>query len=109
MSGDKVFKAQLEVVDRLRTHLEDGNTARTFEVSDEQKAAYRDLFLLSAKPVLYACNVGETDLESGNDLIEVVKKVAAKFGDEVVMFCAKIEAEIAELDEEEKEMYTFKE
>ena len=104
-SGDKAMKAQLEVVDRLRAHLEDGNTARTFEVTDEQRIAYRDLFLLSAKPVLYACNVGESDLESGNELVEVVKKVASAFGDEVVMFCAKIEAEIAELDEEEKEMF----
>lgn len=104
-SGDKGFKAQLDVVDRLRGHLEEGNTARTFEVSDDEKLIYRDLFLLSAKPVLYACNVGETDLETGNDLVETVKKVAAIFGDEVVMFCAKIEAEIAELDEEEKEMF----
>ncbi|MFV1885062.1 MAG: redox-regulated ATPase YchF [Balneola sp.] len=103
--GDKALKAQLEVVDRLRAHLEDGNTARTFEASDDEKLAYRDLFLLSAKPVLYACNVGEGDLESGNELVEAVKKVAANFGDEVVMFCAKIEAEIAELDEEEKEMF----
>jgi len=103
--GDKALKAQLEIVDKLRAHLEDGNTARTFEVSEEQKQAYRDLFLLSAKPVLYACNVGENDLESGNDLVEVVKKVASEFRDEVVMFCAKIEAEIAELDEEEKEMF----
>ena len=103
--GDKVFKAQLDVVDRLRAHLEDGNTARTFEASDDEKLAYRDLFLLSAKPVLYACNVGEEDLESGNELVEAVNKVAAIFGDEVVMFCAKIEAEIAELDEEEKEMF----
>ena len=104
-SGDKAFKAQLEVVDRLRAHLEDGNTARTFEASDDDKEAYRDLFLLSAKPVLYACNVGEEDLESGNEMVETVQKVAASFGDEVVMFCAKIEAEIAELDEEEKEMF----
>ncbi len=104
-SGDKAMKAQLEVVDRLRVHLEDGNTARTFEVTDDQRQAYRDLFLLSAKPVLYACNVGESDLESGNELVDVVKEVASTFGDEVVMFCAKIEAEIAELDEEEKEMF----
>lgn len=104
-SGDKTIKAQMEIVDRLRAHLEDGNTARTFEVTEDQKAAYKDLFLLSAKPVLYACNVGETDLESGNSLVDTVKDVASKFGDEVVMFCAKIEAEIAELDEEEKEMF----
>lgn len=104
-SGDKTIKAQLEVVDRLRTHLEEGNTARTFEVSADDRQAYRDLFLLSAKPVLYACNVGESDLETGNEMVEAVKGIAAGFGDEVVMFCAKIEAEIAELDDEEKEMF----
>jgi hypothetical protein len=104
-SGDKAFKAQLEIVDKLRTHLEDGNTARTFKVNDDQRLAYSDLFLLSAKPVLYACNVGESDLETGNELVEKVKKVAARFGDETEIFCAKIEAEIAELDEEEKEMF----
>ncbi|MBO6795220.1 MAG: redox-regulated ATPase YchF [Balneolaceae bacterium] len=104
-SGDKTMKAQMEIVDRLRVHLEDGNTARTFEVSNDQKEAYKDLFLLSAKPVLYACNVGESDLETGNALVDQVKEIASGFGDEVVMFCAKIEAEIAELDEEEKEMF----
>ena len=104
-SGDKSLKAQLNIVDQLREHLENGNTARTFEVNNDQKLAYRDLFLLSEKPVLYACNVGETDLESGNELVNIVKKVASTFDDEVVMFCAKIEAEIAELDEEEKEMF----
>lgn len=103
--GDKALKAQLDVAERLKQHLENGNSARRFEVSDDEKAAYKDLFLLSAKPVLYACNVGESDLETGNDLVERVKKVASEFGDEVVMFCAKIEAEIAELDEEEKEMF----
>ncbi len=104
-SGDKGFKAQLDVVERLREHLENGKSARVFEISEDEKEAYRDLFLLSAKEVLYACNVGEGDLESGNELVEVVKKVAAEHDDETVMFCAKIEAEIAELDPEEKEMF----
>lgn len=104
-SGDKAMIAQLEVVDRLRAHLEEGNTARTFEVTDDERNTYRDLFLLSAKPVLYACNVGEDDLDTGNDWVTKVKEIAARFGDEVVMFCAKIEAEIAELDQDEKEMF----
>ena len=104
-SGDKALKTELAIVDQLRIHLENGNTARTFEVSKENKIAYKDLFLLSEKPILYACNVGETDLETGNELVDVVKKVASTYDDEVVIFCAKIEAEIAELDEEEKEMF----
>ncbi len=104
-SGDKGFKAQLDVVERLREHLENGKSARLFEISEDEKEAYRDLFLLSAKEVLYACNVGEGDLETGNELVDVVKKIAAEHDDETVMFCAKIEAEIAELDPEEKEMF----
>ncbi|HCD51398.1 MAG TPA: redox-regulated ATPase YchF, partial [Balneolaceae bacterium] len=103
--GDKGFKAQLAVAERLREHLENGNSARRFEATDDEKIAYKDLFLLSSKPVLYACNVGEEDLESGNAYVDEVKGIAEKFDDEVVMFCAKIEAEIAELDEDEKEMF----
>ncbi|TVR28275.1 MAG: redox-regulated ATPase YchF [Balneolaceae bacterium] len=104
-SGDKKMSAQLEIVDRLAKHLQDGNTARTFEVTHEEKQAYRDLSLLSDKPVLYACNVSETDVNSGNEYVETVRKVAARFNDELVIFCAKIEAEIAELDDEGKEMF----
>lgn len=104
-SGDKNLAAQLDVVQKLKEHLENGNAARTFEASPDEKAAYKDLFLLSAKQVLYACNVSENDLESGNDFVEKVKAIAAENNDETVMFCAKIEAEIAELDEEEKAMF----
>lgn len=104
-SGDKTMKHQLEIVDRLREHLENGNTARTFETTIDDRQAWRDLFLLSDKPVLYACNVGEEDLDSGNEYVETVEKIASVFGDEVVSFCAKIEAEIAELDEDEKAMF----
>ncbi|MTI88247.1 MAG: redox-regulated ATPase YchF [Balneolaceae bacterium] len=104
-SGDKKTIAQLGVTDRLREHLENGNAARTFDLSDGEEEAIKDLFLLSAKRVLYACNVGEEDLDSGNKHVETVKNIAAKYDDEVAMFCAKIEAEIAELDEDEKEMF----
>lgn len=103
--GDKAFKAQYDIVEKLKDHLENGNAARTFDASPDEKAAYKDLFLLSAKQVLYACNVAESDLENGNAFVEKVKEIASEHDDETVMFCAKIEAEIAELDEEEKEMF----
>lgn len=102
---DKKIKAQLDIVQRLRDHLESGNSARTFTAGPDEKAAYRDLFLLSEKPVLYACNVGEDDLQSGNKYVERVWKIASRYDDEVVAFCAKIEEEIAELHEEEKEAF----
>jgi ribosome-binding ATPase len=104
-SGDKKITGQLEIVQRLAEHLQDGKTARTFQATEEDKAAFRDLFLLSGKPVLYACNVSESDVKSGNEYVETVKNIASEFDDEVVTFCAKIEAEIAELDEEEKAMF----
>ncbi len=104
-SGDKKISAQLLVVERLAEHLQEGNTARTFKADADERMAFRDLFLLSDKPVLYACNVSESDIKTGNDHVETVKKGAVRFNDEVVTFCAKIEAEIAELDEEEKEMF----
>jgi len=104
-SGDKGIKKQFEVVERLRIHLEEGNSARSFDADKEEQAAFSDLSLLSAKPVLYACNVGEEELNTGNEYVDTVKKIAEQHQDEVVMFCAKIEAEIAELDEEEKELF----
>ena len=104
-SGDKQIVFELNVVERLKNHLEEGNTARNFEADEDEREAFRDLFLLSSKPVLYACNVSEDEINSGNEFVDTVKKVAEEFEDEVVTFCAKIEAEIAELDEEEKEMF----
>lgn len=104
-SGDKRIIQRLETVKRLKEHLENGNAARTFEVDEEGKKAYRELFLLSDKPVLYACNVSEDDLDSGNKWVDEVKKLAGRFDDEVVTFCAKIEEEIAELDEDEKQAF----
>lgn len=104
-SGDKKIVQQLEIVKRLQEHLEVGNAARTFEADEEERKAFRELFLLSDKPVLFACNVSEEDLDTGNEWVEQVKEVASEFDDEVVTFCAKIEAEIAELDEDEKQAF----
>lgn len=105
-SGDKKIAADFKVVERLKEHLEEGNTARTFDADDDERKAYKDLFLLSNKPVLYACNVSENEVNTGNNHVDAVKQIAAEHEDEVVMFCAKIEAEIAELDDDdEKEMF----
>lgn len=104
-SGEKEDLKRLEVVKRLKEHLEVGKAARSFDADEEEREAYRELFLLSEKPVLYACNVSEDDLQSGNKWVEEVQKIADRFGDEVVTFCAKIEEEIAELDEEERQAF----
>jgi len=104
-SGEKETLQKLEVVERLKEHLELGNAARAFDVDEEERKAYRELFLLSDKPVLYACNVSEEDLDDGNEWVDEVREIASRFDDEVVTFCAKIEEEIAELDQEERQMF----
>lgn len=104
-SGDKKILQKFEIIKQLKEHLENGNAARTFKADKEQRKAFRELFLLSDKPVLYACNVSEEDLDNGNKWVEQVQEIASSFNDEVVTFCAKIEAEIAELDEEEKQLF----
>ncbi len=103
--GDKSIKPAVAIVEQIKEHLENGNTARSLNLGDDSLEVVKDLFLLSSKPVLYACNVGESDLNSGNSYVDTVKNIAKEHEDETVMFCAKIEAEIAELDEEEKEMF----
>lgn len=104
-SGDKKLVEQLSVVEKLQQHLAEGKSARNFQLSGDEKKIFRDLFLLSDKPVLYACNVAEEDVNEGNRCVEQVREIAREHNDQVVTFCAKIEAEIAELDEEEKEMF----
>ena len=104
-SGEKKIIQKLKIVQDLKEHLENGNAARTFDADDEEEKAYRELSLLSDKPVLYACNVSEDDLDSGNNWVDEVQKIANRFNDEVVTFCAKIEEEIAQLDESEKQMF----
>ena len=104
-TGDKKIAAQVETIQKLLVHLEEGNTARTLNLEPDEKIIYRDLFLLSDKPVLYACNVGEEEINEGNKYVEIVQQIADRHNDNVVSFCAKIEAEIAELETEEKEMF----
>lgn len=104
-SGDKVMKAQLDAAERLQQHLENGEPVRTFEASEEQREAYKDLFLLTEKPVLFVCNVSEDDIVnagSDNDYVKQVRELAESRGSQTVVVCAGIEAEIAELDEEAK-------
>lgn len=104
-TGDKKISAQIEIIQRLLEHLENGHTARTLEIEPDERSIYKDLFLLSDKPVLYACNVGEEEINEGNKYVDIVQEIANRHNDNLVSFCAKIEAEIAELQTEEKEMF----
>jgi GTP-binding protein YchF len=106
-SGDKKYLEQAEIIANLRTFMEDGNPARAFVADADVRENWADLFLLTEKTVLYVCNVDEGDLPDGanNPYVAKVRERAAAEGAEVEVVCAKIEAEIAELDAEEKKMF----
>ncbi len=102
-TGDKAAIREAELIGRLLAHLSEGSPARTFEASDEERDTWRDLGLLTDKPVLYAANVSEADLATGgNAEVDKVRAIAAAQGAEVVVICAEAEAQIAELDPEER-------
>ncbi len=107
-TGDKKAKDELAFYERLNTHLGDGRTARSYAVvSDEEGAWLRELFLLTAKPLLFMANVGEADLPEGaaNAHVATVREIAAREGAEVVVVCADLEAQIAELEPDERAMF----
>ncbi|MCB1721045.1 MAG: redox-regulated ATPase YchF [Rhodospirillales bacterium] len=103
--ADKDAKTQLELAERVRDALAEGRSARTVDVTEDERRAFKMLQLLSAKPVLYVCNVAEDDAATGNAWSEKVAAMAAEQGAQSVVICAAIESEIAQLDsaEEKKE------
>jgi GTP-binding protein YchF len=103
-TGRKDDVARRDFLEKLRAHLDAGNPARTFPVPDEYRPAVQELFLLTAKPVMYVANVDEKGL-GGNTYVEQVRELAKKEGAEVVVVCAAIEAEIAQLDEADKQAF----
>jgi GTP-binding protein YchF len=100
-SGDKDAKARLAVLEQVRAGLDEGKPVRAMGLDDDQLAQLRELFLLTAKPTLYIANVAEDGLEN-NPLLDKVREFAASEGAEVVPVCAAIEAELAELDDDER-------
>ena len=106
-TGDKDAKTQVAVMEAYKEALEQGKNARTvqFESKEELKAAH-DLFLLTAKPVLYVCNVDEASAKTGNDYSKKVEAVAATEGAETLVIAAKTEEDIASLETyEDKQMF----
>lgn len=103
-SGDKDAKARLTVLEKLRAGLDAGQPARAVELEPEARLAVRDLHLLTMKPLMYIANVDEAGL-AGNALVDKVHERAAEENAEVVPVCAAIEAEIAQLDEGDRQEF----
>ena len=106
---DKDQAKELAMLERVKERLEDGKLAIGFETEDEDEEEYfKNLNLLTAKPVIYAANVGEEDLANDgadNAGVQAVREYAKETGSEVFAICAQIEEEISELDDEERQMF----
>jgi GTP-binding protein YchF len=99
---DKDAKLKVEVMRKCLPHLGAEKPLRTLAFDEAERAAVREFGLLSAKPILYVANVDESDLAGTGPLVQDVRRAAATAGAEVVPVCAKLEAEIAELDEDDR-------
>ncbi len=107
-AGNKEAAVELELLNRISMFLNEGKPARlAIKNQDEQKLA-NSYFLLTTKPVIYACNISEKDInknEDENKYIGMVKEYAKNEGSNVLVICAKIEQELSELSEEEKQLF----
>jgi GTP-binding protein YchF len=103
-SGDKDAKLKLDLYERIRATLDQGRPVRSLGLDKEERAHVYDLHLLTIKPTMYIANVAESGFEN-NPHLDAVKKLAAEEGSQVVAVCAAIEAELVELEEEEKGVF----
>jgi ribosome-binding ATPase len=105
--GDKKYAAEVECLERIKEALYADKPARSVDLSDDEKLIVRDLHLLTMKPILYAANVSEDEVAKAdeNPYVQKVREYAALEGAEVVPISAKVESEIAELDEDEKALF----
>ena len=107
--NDKAQAKELELLKRLKEHLEEGRLAITFTTDDEDEQEWLSGYnLLTGKPVIFAANVAEDDLAddgASNGYVQAVRSFAREQGSEVFVICAQIEQEIAELEEDEKKMF----
>ncbi len=108
MNNDKEAKVEYEVLEKLKAHLESGKLAVSFEANEDDYKFIKDLNLLTSKKVIYACNVGESDIAddgANNEYVKNVREYAKAHDSEVFVLCAKVEEDIASLDDAEKEEF----
>lgn len=103
-SGDKTARAELDVMDKIQPALENGRSARTVELTDDERAVARNFFLLTTKPTIYAANVDENTLANPdeNEMVKSIRQIADAEAAECVVICAQLEAELVALPEDER-------
>ena len=109
LKGDKSLQKEIDLLKKIQEHLGEGKSARSMDLDEEESLFVKSLDLLSYKPIIYAANVDEDNASdeaaADNEYVNAVRQYAAEEGSQVVVICAKIEAELSELDDEEKAMF----
>ena len=108
LKGDKSLQTELDFLEDLKSFLESGKSARGYDYSDDEREWIKSTPLLSAKPVIYACNLSEDDFINNietNENYNAVCKIAEEEKSAVLPICAQIEAEISDMDPEDKAMF----
>ncbi len=106
--GDKKYLAEIDFLERLKSHLEAGKSARGFDYTDDEREIIKSTPLLSGKPVIYAANLCEDDFINNietNENYNMVRKIAEEEHSAVLPICAQIEAEISDMEPEDKAMF----
>ncbi len=105
LKADKKYQAELDALDKLSEALEQGKSARSVELTDEEKDMLKDLFLLTSKPIIYIANVNEDQLSNtdNDENINKVRELAKQEHTKCIPLCAKIEEELSTLDDSDKQ------
>lgn len=104
IKADKKYQVEIDLLERIQKTLEEGKSARTLELSEEEKELIKDSFLLTLKPILYIANISESQLENAQDdsYVKQVKEYAENENASVIPLCVKIEEELSGLEEKDK-------
>ncbi len=107
LKGDKKYQAEIDVLEKLKTGLEEGLTARAVELTEDEKEEIKGIELLTIKPVIYAANLSEDEVANGNEneYVNMLREMAKVENSLVIPVSAQIESEISELPEDEKLMF----
>lgn len=107
-TGDKKYKIEAEILERLLAALNEGKPVRSVQLNEEEKAYVEGLFLITDKPVIYAANIAESDLGKDEDslpMVSAVKNRAAEENSEVLVICAKVEEDLSMMDDADREVF----
>ena len=104
LKADKKYKFEIDTLEKIKKTLEEGKSARTLELTDEEKEVIKDAFLLTMKPILYIANISEDEINNAddNENVKKVREYAKRENAEVIPLCVRLEEELSTLDKEDK-------